>query len=97
LSVSSARWKSPIGGSNAPFPPLWIAASVKTRDHYQGTNFDAEEKSVREFTQTCTMHISKNDRELVGVPPQTEDSSFNFFAKTHSKAGMPGFVPILSV
>jgi hypothetical protein len=29
--------------------------------------------------------------------PQTENGSFNFFAKTHPKAGMPGLVPILSV
>jgi hypothetical protein len=43
------------------------------------------------------MNISKNYRELVGIFLQTEDGSFNFFAKTHSKAGMPGFVPILSV
>lgn len=70
---------------------------MKTRDHYKGANFDAEEETVRKFTQSCTMHISKNHWELVGVLLQTEDSSFNFFAKTRPKAGMLGLVPILSV
>src|SRR6266849_467748 len=36
--------------SNASLPLLWIATSVKTRDHYQGANFDAEEETVRKFT-----------------------------------------------
>jgi len=55
---------------------------VKTRDHYKGVNFNAKEETVRKFTQTCTMHISKNERELVGILLQTEDGRFNFFAKT---------------
>ena len=43
------------------------------------------------------MHIPKNYRELVRVLLQTEDGSFNFFAKTRPEAGMLGLVPILGV
>jgi len=70
---------------------------VKTCDHYKSVNFNAEEETVRKFTQTCTMHISKNDWELVRVLLQTVDGNFNFFAKTRPKTGMLGLVPILSV
>ena len=75
--------------SNAALPLLWIATSVKARDHHEGANFDAEEEAVREFTQTRAPNISKNNWKLVGILLQTEDSSFNFFAKTHPKARTP--------
>jgi hypothetical protein len=70
---------------------------VKTREHYEGADFDAEEETVGKITQTCAMHIPKNYRELVRVLLQTEDSSFNFLAKTRPEAGMLGLVPILGV
>jgi len=70
---------------------------MKTRDHYQSANFDAEEETVRKFTQTCTMHILKNHRELVRVLLQTKDNRFNFLAKTHPKTGILRLIPILSV
>jgi hypothetical protein len=70
---------------------------VKTRHHYKGANFDAEKETVRKFAQTCAMHISKNDREVMRALLQTEDGGFNFFAKTRPKAGMLPLVPILSV
>jgi hypothetical protein len=70
---------------------------VETCDHYKGGDFDAEEETVSEFMQTCTMHISENHRELVRVLLQTEDSSFNFFAEARPKAWMPCLVPILSL
>lgn len=60
---------------------------MKTRDHYNGANFDAEKETVRKFAQTCAMHFSKNDREVMRVLLQAEDSRFNFFAKTRPEAG----------
>jgi hypothetical protein len=71
--------------------------SVKTRDHYKGANFDAKKETVRELTKTRTMNISKNDRELMRVLPQTKDGGFNFFAKSRPKAGMLPLIPSLSV
>jgi len=68
---------------------------METRDHYERADFDAEEEAVRKFTQTRTMHIPKHDRKLVRTLLQTEDGSFNFFAKARPEAGMLGLVPIL--
>jgi hypothetical protein len=70
---------------------------MKTRDHYKCANFDAIEKTVRKFAQSCAMHIFKNDRELMRIFLQTEDGSLNFFAKAHSKARTPTLVPILGL
>jgi len=70
---------------------------METRDHYESTDFDAEEKTVRKFTQARTTHISKDHLELLRIFLQSEDSCFNFFAKTHPQAAMPGLVPILSL
>jgi hypothetical protein len=76
---------------------LWIAASVKARDHDKDVNFCSEKESVRKFTQTRTMHISKNRRELVRILLQTQDGSLNFFEKASPETALPGLVPILSV
>jgi len=83
--------------SNPSFPPLRIAAAMKTRDHFQYVNFDAIEQTVRKFAQPCAMQIFKNDRELMRIFQQTENRSLNFFAKAHPKAGAPALVPILGL
>ncbi len=70
---------------------------MKTRDHFKHVNFDAIEQTVRKFAQTCAMHISKHDWELVVILLQTENSSFNLLAKTRPKTRTPALVPILGL
>jgi len=64
-----------------------VAPTAEDRDFREntrsrpGANLGSEKESVRKFTQTRAMHISKSRRELVGILLHAKDSSSNLFEK----------------
>ncbi len=70
--------------SNAPLPPLWVPACVKTRDHDDCFILDTKEQTVRKFPQKRTVYVLEHDRNWCGF-----SSTRRTMAPTSSKKSDP--------